>query len=324
MNILVTGGAGFIGSHACKVLARCGYQPVVYDNLSRGHADAVCFGPLEVGDIADATRLREVLDRYQPEAVMHFAAFINVGESVDVPLLYYRNNVAGTITLLETLLAFKPVPFVFSSSCATYGVPERLPITEDQPQSPISPYGSTKLVIERILAEIGPRRHLPWIALRYFNAAGSDPDGKLGERHDPETHLIPLVLRAARDGTPVSVFGSDYDTPDGTCVRDYVHVMDIAEAHVLAIEYLRHGGLSCALNLANRRGYSVNEVIGAAERVTGRKVAVKNAPRRGGDLATLIGSADRARAALGWMPKRSDLEMQIRDAWNWFKSENQN
>jgi UDP-arabinose 4-epimerase len=300
-------------------LAAKGYVPVAYDNLSRGHRAAVKWGPLEVGALEDRDRLRAVLDRYQPAALMHFAAFAYVGESVEKPLLYYRNNVGGSLALLETLIEFRPLPLIFSSSCVTYGVPEALPISEDHPQRPINPYGQSKLLVERMLADAGKAYRLPWIALRYFNAAGSDPDGDIGEDHDPETHLIPLVLRAARDKTAVAIYGADYDTPDGTCVRDYVHVVDIADAHLRALNYLLAKGESCALNLANARGYSVKEVIAAAERVCGCKIAVKAAPRRPGDPASLVGSAERARKLLGWAPARSDLVVQISDGWNWVK-----
>jgi len=319
-HILVTGGAGFIGSHAAKALARRGFVPVVYDNLSRGHRGLVKFGPLEVGDIGDGARVRAVLEQYRPVAVMHFAAFAYVGESVEQPELYHRNNVLGSKGLLEALLQYKPLPFVFSSTCATYGMPKHIPITEDHPQQPINPYGETKLKVEGMLRELSRAQGLPWIALRYFNAAGSDPEGEIGEIHDPETHLIPLILMAARDGTTAKIFGADYDTPDGTCVRDYVHVSDIADAHVRALDYLLAGGASAAINLANSRGYSVKEVIAECERVSGRAIAREISPRRSGDPATLIGSATRARDVLGWMPQRSALEMQIADAWRWLGS----
>jgi UDP-glucose-4-epimerase GalE len=319
MKIIVTGGAGYIGSHACKVLARRGYEPIVFDNLSRGNRWAVKWGPLELGNIADSARLRAVLEQYRPAAIVHFAAYAYVGESVQYPLLYYRNNVAATACLLETLVDFQAIPVVFSSTCATYGVPEMTPIAEDHPQCPINPYGFSKLVVERMLADLDAAHGLRSIALRYFNAAGADPDGEIGEAHDPETHLIPLVLAAARDGEPVSVFGDDYDTADGTCIRDYVHVVDIAEAHVLALEYLLRGGASCSMNLANARGYSVSEVIAIAERITEQRIRVNIAPPRPGDPAMLIGTFDRAQATLGWKPTRSDLGIQIRDAWNWMR-----
>ena len=316
-NVLVTGGAGFIGSHACKALSKAGYLPITYDNLSRGHSESVKWGPLEVGDLVDVERLRSTLRQYRPAAIMHFAALAYVGESVDEPLFYYRNNVAGSIGLLQTVVDFGPVPFVFSSSCATYGLPKKLPITEDHPQRPINPYGASKLMVERVLADVGAAHGLPWIALRYFNAGGSDPEQEIGEMHDPETHLIPLVLRAARSGTPIKIFGTDYDTVDGTCIRDYVHVTDLANAHVRALDYLLSGGNSCALNLANARGHSVKEVISTAERVCGRAVPTNYTDRRAGDPPQLIGSAERARSLLGWQPARSDLEVQILDAWNW-------
>jgi UDP-glucose-4-epimerase GalE len=319
MRILVTGGAGYIGSHVCKALASRGFEPIVFDNLSRGNHQAVKWGPLELGDIADSERLGAVLEQYRPAAMMHFAAYAYVGESVENPLLYYRNNVAGTASLLQTLVNFQTIPVVFSSTCATYGIPEEIPISEDHPQRPINPYGFSKLVVERMLGDLDAARCLRSISLRYFNAAGADPDREIGEAHDPETHLIPLVLAAARDGEPVNVFGGDYDTADGTCVRDYIHVVDIAEAHVLAVEYLLRGEASCSLNLANARGYSVKEVIAAAERVSGQRIRMNIAPRRIGDPPVLVGSFARAQTKLGWEPGRSDLETQISDAWNWMQ-----
>jgi UDP-glucose-4-epimerase GalE len=303
-------------------LARLGHEPVSYDNLSRGHREAVKFGPLETGDIADKDRVLDVLRRHRPKAVMHFAAFAYIAESVAHPLMYYRNNVAGSLGLLDALVEYAPIPFVFSSSCATYGVAQKIPIDEDHPQRPINPYGLSKLAVEQILAELGASHGLPWVALRYFNAAGSDPDGEIGEVHTPETHLIPLVLQAARGGTPIQICGTDYETPDGTCIRDYVHVADIADAHVRALEYLLAGGKSSAFNLSNAQGYTVREVIGAAERICGRTIAVTTAPRRPGDPPALAGSSERARAVLGWTPKRSELEIQIADAWRWFRSRN--
>jgi UDP-arabinose 4-epimerase len=319
-HILVTGGAGFIGSHACKALARRGFVPVAYDNLSRGHRELVKFGPLEVGEIADKARVREVLEKYRPAAVMHFAALAYVGESIEQPERYRRNNVDGSKGLLDALLDHGPLPFVFSSTCATYGVPDKVPIAEEHPQRPINPYGETKLLVETMLSDMGRTHRLPWMALRYFNAAGSDPDGEIGEVHDPETHLMPLVLIAARDRGTAKIFGADYDTPDGTCVRDYVHVTDIADAHLRALDYLLAGGESRALNLANARGHSVKEVIAACERVSGRTIACEVAPRRPGDPPSLVGSAERARAVLGWTPQRSAIEMQIADAWRWLCS----
>jgi UDP-arabinose 4-epimerase len=317
MKILVTGGAGYIGSHACKGLAANGFEPIVYDNLSRGNRWAVKFGPLEVGDLGDTVRLQAVLEKYRPEALMHFAAFAYVGESVANPLQYYRNNIGETTSLLQAIVDFQPMPVVFSSTCATYGVPDVIPIPEGHPQRPINPYGYSKLVVERLLADLDIAHNLRSVSLRYFNAAGADPDGEIGEAHDPEPHLIPLVLAAARDGTSVKVFGDDYDTADGTCIRDYVHVFDIADAHVRALKYLIEGGKSCALNLANERGYSVREVIAMAERVTGKPIRVEIAPRRPGDPAVLVGSSERAGDLLGWKPARSELVVQVQDAWNW-------
>lgn len=322
MNILVTGGAGYIGSHVCKLLATRGYLPIALDNLSRGNRWAVKWGPLEECDIADSSRVRAAFEKYRPVALMHFAAFAYVGESVEQPMLYYLNNCAGTATLLTSMLEYGRIPLVFSSSCASYGVPKRLPIAEDHPQTPISPYGSSKLFVERMLADIQTACDLRWIALRYFNAAGADPAGQIGEAHDPETHLIPLVLRAAKTGAPVVVFGDNYDTLDGTCVRDYVHVTDIADAHVRALDYLLSGGRSCALNLANARGFSVKEVIAVAEKVCGRAIHAEIAAPRPGDPPILIGDASRARKRLGWSPIRSELTVQIEDAWKWMKQRN--
>jgi UDP-glucose-4-epimerase GalE len=317
VKVLVTGGAGYIGSHACKLLAAKGFEPIVYDNLSRGNRWAVKWGPLEEGDISDPTRLREVFEKYRPAALMHFAAYAYVGESVGNPLLYYRNNVGGSTSLLQAAIEFQNIPVVFSSTCATYGVPDKIPIPEDHPQRPINPYGFSKLVVERILADLDVAQNVRSISLRYFNAAGADPDEEIGEAHDPEPHLIPLVLAAARDGTSVRIFGNDYDTVDGTCVRDYIHVLDIADAHVRALNYLMRGGPSCSINLANARGYSVKEVIATAERVCGRPIRVETTSRRAGDPAVLIGAVERAQALLSWKPARSDLQIQITDAWNW-------
>jgi UDP-glucose-4-epimerase GalE len=317
-NVLVTGGAGYIGSHTCKALAKNNYTPVVYDNLSRGNEWAVRWGPLEVGDISDVKRVQETIEKYDPIAVIHFAAYAYVGESVADPLLYYENNVSGTIGLLKAVM-IRRVPFVFSSSCATYGIPTIVPITEDHPQAPINPYGYSKLAVERILSDLG-KRGLPWVALRYFNAAGADPDGEIGESHEPETHLIPSILIADLAGLPFRVFGNDYDTPDGTCVRDFVHVCDLAEAHVRALEYLLRGGESVAMNLANERGYSVREIIAAAEKISGRSIAVEFVARRSGDPALLVGTARKARELIGWNAHRSDIETQVRDAWRWCTS----
>ncbi len=317
MRILVTGGAGYIGSHACKALASKGFEPIVYDNLSRGNRWAVKWGPLEEGDLGDIERVRGVLERHKPAAVMHFAAFAYVGESMRDPLLYSRNNIWGSTVLLQALVDYAPLPVVFSSTCSTYGIPQTVPIPETHAQNPINPYGFSKLVVERLLSDLESVYGLRSVSLRYFNAAGADPEGEIGEEHNPETHLVPLVLEAARDGTAVRVLGTDYETPDGTCIRDYIHVSDIADAHLLALDYLLKGGASCALNLANARGYSVKEVIATAERICGRSVRMEMAPRREGDPPILVGSAMRAQSLLGWRPTRSALEIQIADAWNW-------
>jgi UDP-glucose-4-epimerase GalE len=317
MKVLVTGGAGYIGSHTCKALAGNGFEPVTYDNLSRGNRWAVKWGPLELGDISDRRRLDEVLELHKPVAIVHFAAFAYVGESVSHPNLYYQNNVCGSATLLRAATESGRIPLVFSSTCATYGVPDSIPIPEEHPQRPISPYGFSKLIVERMLMDASQAYDLRSVSLRYFNAAGADPDGEIGEAHDPETHLIPLVLAAARDGTAITVFGDDYDTQDGTCVRDYIHVADLANAHVKALKYLLAGGKTCAINLANSCGSSVFEVIETAQHVCGKPIRVVRAPRRQGDPAALIGSADKARALLDWVPKSSALDVQIADAWKW-------
>lgn len=316
--VLVTGGAGYVGAHACKALHRAGYTPVVYDNLSRGSASAVRWGELERGDILDRERLALVLARYRPTAVLHFAALAYVSESVSDPAAYYRNNVAGTLTLLEAMLAGRIRRLVFSSTCATYGLPERLPLREDAPQRPINPYGASKLMVERMLRDFAAAHGLGAVALRYFNAAGSDIDGDIGEDHDPETHLVPLVLQAGSGtGPPVSIFGTDYDTPDGTCVRDYVHVSDLAEAHVLALRAIPDSGGFEAFNLGNERGFSVCEVVTAAGDVIGREIPCRLAPRRAGDPPILIADASRARRVLGWRPRHGSLDKIISTAWAW-------
>jgi UDP-arabinose 4-epimerase len=317
-NVLVVGGAGYIGSHCCKALSRAGYLPVTYDNLVYGHDWAVKWGPLELGDILDRERLDHVLSAYRPSAILHFAAFAYVGESVTDPGKYYRNNVAGSLTLLEAARDRKIKRFVFSSSCATYGVPDLVPIQEGSPQLPVNPYGASKLMVERILADFGGAHDLRSMALRYFNAAGADLDGEIGEDHDPETHLIPLALDAASGRRPnLTIFGEDYDTPDGTCVRDYIHVADLADAHVGALRALEAGAATDAYNLGVGRGYSVREVIDTVTRVTGRRVSVIMDARRQGDPAALVSDAGKARDRLGWTPKIPALEEIVRSAWLW-------
>jgi UDP-arabinose 4-epimerase len=317
----VTGGAGFVGSHTCKALAAAGFLPVTYDNLSQGHRWAVRWGPLEVGDIEDRDRLAQVMDRYRPIAVMHFAALIAAGESVAEPTKYYRNNVARFLVLLDAMQRQKIDRIVFSSTAAVYGTPERAPIDEKHPLAPINPYGMSKLVGERILRDCAAAHGFRSIALRYFNAAGADPDGELGESHEPETHLIPIVLEtAAGDRSHVAVFGTDYPTADGTCVRDYIHVSDLAAAHVLALAKLENTHGAEAFNLGNGNGFTVREVIAASERATGVRIPVRLEPRRVGDPAVLVADASRARTELGWKPIHSDLDTQIGHAWRWTQS----
>ena len=318
MNVLVTGGAGYIGSHTCKALAKAGVTPVAFDNLVMGHAEAVKWGPLERGDILDRARLDAVLEKYQPSAVLHFAAYAYVGESVTQPAKYYRNNVGGALTLLEAMRDHGVTQMVFSSSCATYGTPRSMPIGEDHPQNPINPYGASKLMVERMLADFGAAYNLRSVSLRYFNAAGADPDGEIGEDHDPETHLIPLVLKAAAGERPnITIYGTDYDTPDGTCIRDYVHVTDLAEAHVLAFTALERGCDSSSYNLGTGHGFSVREVIRSAKLVSGRNIPVAEGKRRPGDPARLVADAKRAKGELGWNPQYGDLRQIIATAWNW-------
>ena len=318
-TVIVTGGAGYIGSHACKALAEAGYLPVSYDSLCRGNEWAVRWGPLERGDVRDGARLRAVLRKHAPACVLHFAALAYVGESVDHPSLYYDNNVGGTLSLLEAMRAEGAGRLVFSSSCATYGVPAELPVSEGTPQAPVSPYGMSKLMAEQIIAEFAARHGLSAVLLRYFNAAGADPGAEIGECHQPETHLIPLMLAAARrQAAPLAVFGDDCPTPDGTCIRDYIHVADLAAAHVKAVQRLLggHSGMM-ALNLGAGTGLSVKQLIAAAERVTGHKVPHVYRPRRPGDPAALIAEARLAREALGWEPRHSGITDILRTAWNW-------
>ncbi len=317
-TILVTGGAGYIGSHACKALAQAGYTPVTYDSLVYRHERAVKWGPFEKGDILDGARLAEVMTRHRPAAVVHFAAFAYVGESVTDPAKYYRNNVVGTLSLLEAMRTQGIDRIVFSSTCATYGVPETVPISEDTPQKPINPYGASKLMIERVLSDYADAYGMKGVALRYFNAAGADADGEIGESHDPETHLIPLVLDAASGARPhITVLGNDYLTPDGTCIRDYVHVTDIAEAHVRALNGLGSGTLRRAYNLGTGSGFSVAQVVAAAQRVTGRTIPVIHGARRPGDPAQLLADARLLARELNWTARHSSLEHILETAWRW-------
>ena len=317
-RVLVTGGAGYIGSHAAKALAQAGYEPVVFDSLVRGHRAAVRWGPFIEGDLADRALLSESFRRFEIGAVMHFAAFAYVGESMTKPELYFGNNVVNSLNLLEAMRETGVRRVVFSSTCATYGIPESVPIREEMPQRPINPYGESKLIVERMLHWYGVAHGFAHMALRYFNAAGADPDGELGEHHEPETHLIPLVLDAALGRRrQVEIYGTDYATPDGTAIRDYIHVSDLAEAHVLALKHLQQGGASGALNLATGQGHSVREVIAAAERVTDRAVPSREIERRAGDPPALVADASRARQVLGWNPRFSDLDTIVATAWRW-------
>jgi len=317
-TILVVGGAGYIGSHMVKMLLGHGYSVVTLDNLSTGYRDAVLGGKFVLGDLADRALLDKLFSERKIDGVMHFASFIQVGESVQNPAKYYENNVVNTLNLLDAMVAHDVKRFIFSSSAAVYGEPIRVPIDEAHPKNPINPYGRSKWMVEQMLADYDRAYALKSIRLRYFNAAGADPEGQLGERHEPETHLIPLVLQAASGRREsVQVFGRDYDTPDGTCIRDYVHVTDLCEAHLLALGRLLQGGASAAFNLGNGNGFSVQQVIDAAHKVAGETILVKDAPRREGDPARLVADASQARKELGWNPRYSELEMIVSHAWQW-------
>ncbi len=320
-TILVTGGAGYIGSHAVRSLQQQGFKVIILDNLVYGHADLAesnLPAQLVVGDIGDAVFLDRFFATTKIDAVMHFAAFAYVGESVTDPGKYYWNNVVGTLTLLDAMRAHGIENFVFSSTCATYGVPQNIPISEEHPQHPINPYGAGKLAVERILRDYDAAYGMKSVIFRYFNAAGADPDGSLGEDHQPETHLIPLVLQAAAGKrSHVSIFGTDYDTSDGTCIRDYIHVTDLAQAHVLGLQHLLKNRVSQIFNLGNGSGFSVKQVIDTAKAVTGRAVPFEACPRRIGDPAVLIGSSAKARQVLGWQPQYADLKTIVQHAWNW-------
>ncbi|MBW4535444.1 MAG: UDP-glucose 4-epimerase GalE [Pleurocapsa minor HA4230-MV1] len=327
MAILVTGGAGYIGSHSVLTLQKAGYEVIVLDNLVYGHQDlveTVLKVKLIVGSTCDRSLLREIFATHQIDAVMHFAAYAYVGESVTQPAKYYNNNVVGTLTLLEAMLEANIHQFVFSSTCATYGVPDSVPITEDQSQNPINPYGATKLMVERILQDFNQAYDFRSVCLRYFNAAGADPEGNLGEDHHPETHLIPLVLQTALGHREsVSIFGTDYDTPDGSCIRDYIHVLDIAQAHILALEYLIDDGATDVFNLGNGSGFSVKEVIETARKITSKEIKVELSDRRPGDPPSLVGSGAKANKILGWQPAYSNLDDIISHAWQWHQKRHQ-
>lgn len=317
-KILVTGGAGYIGSHTCKALAAAGHTPIVFDNLSNGHRDAVRWGPFEEGDITDPKRLRSVLETHAPDAVIHFAGLIEVGHSVKDPNAFWRANVVGSWTLLDAMRTVGVKQIVFSSTAAVYGIPETVPVPETSATQPVNPYGDTKLAVETMLATHAASDGLAYTALRYFNAAGADPEGELGERHDPETHLIPLVLQVPLgQRESIAVFGTDYPTPDGTAVRDYVHVSDLAAAHVAAVERLSAGGHPLIANLGTGTGYSVREIIETCRRVTNAPIPHVDSPRRAGDPPQLVAAADRAAKELGWTPTRSDLETIVATAWLW-------
>ncbi len=320
-NILVVGGAGYIGSYMCKYLAKNGYHPIVLDNLVYGHRQAVKWGLFIAGSMADAKLLDRIFKEHPIAAVMHFAAFCYVGESVEDPGKYYQNNVAATITLLEAMVENNIHHFIFSSSCAVYGEPVEIPITEQHPYSPINPYGRSKLMVEQILEDFRAAYGLEYVALRYFNAAGADPEGEIGEEHDPETHLIPLVLKTALgQRETINIFGNDYATKDGTCIRDYIHIDDLAQAHLLALDRLLSGLPGGQYNLGNGNGYSVKEVIEVARDITSKQIPAKIVERRPGDPAVLIGSSEKAFKELGWKPQFADLNAIVATAWQWHKT----
>lgn len=321
-TVLVTGGAGYVGSHCCKAFSKAGWKVIVYDNLSRGWRDMVQWGELFEGDILEPNRLDEAFAKYKPDAVAHFAALAYVGESVSHPGMYYENNTYGTQLLLDAMVRAQVDQIIFSSTCATYGEPKWVPMTEDLPQSPINPYGWSKLFVEQILNDYGRAHGIRSVKLRYFNAAGADLDADIGERHEPETHLIPLAIEGMmKEGFELTVFGDQFDTRDGTCIRDYIHVNDLADAHARALNYLENGGPSEAINLGTGTGTTVMEVIQAVERISGRKVTKTIGPPREGDPPALVASAEKAKTVLGWEPQHSDIDTIIRSAWAWHEKE---
>jgi len=320
-TVLVTGGAGYIGSHACKALKAAGHLPVTVDNFSTGWRDAVKFGPVEEADLQDRARLDEIFATHKPEAVMHFAAFSQVGEAMSQPGLYWRNNVVGSLTLIEAAVAAGCMDFVFSSTCATYGEHDNVVLDEDTPQEPLNAYGASKRAIEDILRDFEAAHGLRHVIFRYFNVAGADPEGEVGEHHRPETHLIPVMLEAVDGKRPaLTIHGTDYDTPDGTCIRDYVHVCDLVDAHVLGLDWLRGGKGSRVFNLGTGSGFSVRQVIDASRTVTNREVPYSEGPRRAGDATKLVSGSTRAEAELGWTPARSTMKQMIGDAWLWHRT----
>jgi UDP-glucose-4-epimerase GalE len=317
LTVLVTGGAGYVGSHAAKALNRAGHRVVVFDNLVAGHREAAKYGELVEGDITDTVAVRRALGDHKVDAVMHFAAYLDVGESVRDPVKYYRNNVGGALSVLEAMAAQSVQSFVFSSTCATYGEPIETPIAETHPQRPINSYGESKLAVERALPHFERAFGIHAVALRYFNAAGCDPDGEIGEDHAPEIHIIPRAIEATTGGPGLQVFGDDYPTPDGTCLRDYIHVSDLADAHVRSLESIAHAGKSAVYNLGTGHPHSVKEVIATVEQVSGRKVPWTLGPRRPGDPAILYASPEKARNELGWTPRLPGLASIVKTAWDW-------
>ncbi len=318
MKILITGGAGYIGSHVVKALGEKGYNLLIVDNLSNGHREAVLYGKLAIGDIGNKEFIKKVVSEFAPDVVMHFSAFIEVGISVKEPLSFYKNNVIGTLNLLEVLIENKIDKFIFSSTAAVYGIPEKIPIPEEHRINPINPYGKTKAVIEKALEDFSKAYNFKYVSLRYFNASGADPSGRIGESHNPETHLIPLVLQTAKgEREAIRIYGTDYPTEDGTCIRDYIHVNDLADAHILAMEYLVEGGESDIFNCGYGYGYSVREVIETAKKITGKNFKVIEDKRREGDPPILVADSKKLKEKLNWKPKFDDLETIIKTAWDW-------
>jgi UDP-glucose 4-epimerase len=317
-RVLVTGGAGYIGSHVAKLLSKRGYEVLIFDNLSSGHREAAKYGKLVVGDLADKKLLKEIFESFKPEAVMHFAAHIEVAESVRNPLKYYKNNVCNTLNLLEVMSEKGVNKLIFSSTAAVYGVPEEIPIPESAPLAPINPYGESKATVERVLRDLSKAEDFKYVSLRYFNVAGADPEGELGEAHEPETHLIPLVLKAAKgEREQIYIYGTDYPTPDGTAIRDYIHVLDLADAHIKALEYLLEGGGGEVFNVGYGRGYSVREVVDTVKKVTGRNFKVVETDRRPGDPPVLVAKVDKIKRVLNWQPRYDNLGFIVQTAWNW-------